>query len=201
VRLRLRWKLLAFTALAPVLLALGTLWTVNRNVSGHLEDNIHESLRRTARVIVRDPRFFSILTLPVAFDDVQYRATVNGVARDFQAITQSDLFEVLDRRGRMLASVGPLRSTASARSALVRSALRGEVASGVLVEERAHFQATVTPVVAGRRVVGVLVLGAEIGEELAARLRGLTHSEVTFVSEGRATGSTLSDGGDRAPLL
>jgi len=50
MRLRLRWKLLAFTALAPVLLALGTLWLVNRNVSGHLEDNIHESLRRSANV-------------------------------------------------------------------------------------------------------------------------------------------------------
>jgi signal transduction histidine kinase len=219
VRLRLRWKLLAFTALAPVLLALGTLWTVNRNVSGHLEDNIHESLRRsaqvfenmlaaradalgvTAQVIVRDPRFFSILTLPVSFADAQYRATVHGVARDFQAITQSDLFEVLDRRGRLLASVGPLKSTSDARSTLVRRALHGEVASGVLVEQRAHFQATVTPVVAGGRVVGVLVLGAEIGEELAARLRGLTHSEVTFVSAGRATGSTLSDSGDRGPLL
>ena len=57
MRLRLRWKLLAFTAVAPVLLALGTLWTVNRNVSGHLEDNIHDSLRRSARVFEDKPGF------------------------------------------------------------------------------------------------------------------------------------------------
>src|SRR5436309_1005715 len=149
MRLRLRWKLLAFTAVAPVLLALGTLWTVNRNVSGHLEDNIHDSLRRSARVfenmlsaradalgvtaevIVRDPRFFSVLTLPASSTDTQYRATVRGVARDFQAITQSDLMEVLDRKGHVLASVGPSSSTHATRDPLVGRALEGEAASGI----------------------------------------------------------------------
>jgi signal transduction histidine kinase len=209
VRVRLRWKLLAFTALAPGLLALGTLWTVNHNVSRHLEDNIHESLRRSARVfenmisarasalgvtaqvIVRDPRFFSVLTLPVSSADAEFRATVRGVAHDFHAITHSDLFEVVDRRGKLLASVGNSSSSAPIRAALVNRALRGEAASGVLVEKNGHFQVTVTPVVAGDRVVGALVLGAEIGEALAARLRGLTHSEVTFVSGQLPTGSTL----------
>jgi len=219
VRLRLRWKLLAFTALAPVLLALGTLWTVNRNVSGHLEDNIHESLRRSARVfenmlsaradalgviaqvIVRDPRFFSVLTLPAAPADVQYRATVRGVARDFQAITQSDLLEILDRNGRLLASVGRSSSRSSPHTPLVRRALEGEATSGILVEKDAHFQVTVTPVVAERRVVGVLVLGEEIGETLASRLRGMTHSEVTFVSAGMTTGSTVAEDSDRRALM
>ena len=219
MRLRLRWKLLAFTALAPVLLALGTLWLVNRNVSGHLEDNIHESLRRsanvfenmlsaradalgvTAQVIVRDPRFFSVLTLPVAPGDTQYRATVRGVARDFHAITQSDLLEVLDRNGRLLASVGRLSSTHATRERLVRRALEGETTSGILVEKEAQFQATVTPVVAGGRVVGALVLGAEIGESLASQLRGLTHSEVTFVSGAQPTGSTVTEDSDRGALM
>lgn len=219
MRLRLRWKLLAFTALAPVLLALGTLWLVNRNVSGHLEDNIHESLRRsanvfenmlsaradalgvTAQVIVRDPRFFSVLTLPTEPGDTQYRATVRGVARDFHAITQSDLLEVLDRNGRLLASVGRLSSTHATRERLVRHALEGEPASGILVEKEAQLQATVTPVVAGGRVVGALVLGAEIGEALASRLRGLTHSEVTFVSGQQPTGSTVTEDADRGALM
>jgi signal transduction histidine kinase len=219
MHLRLRWKLLAFTALAPVLLALGTLWTVNHNVSAHLEENIHESLRRSARVfenmiaarasalgvtaqvIVRDPRFFSILTLPGSPSDGQYRATVRGVARDFHAITQSDLFEVLDHRGRLLASVGRASSSHATRAALMARALRGEAITGMLVERNAHFQVTVTPVVAGGRVVGVLVLGAEIGESLASRLRGLTHSEVTFVSGRLPTGSTLAEIEDRGDLM
>jgi signal transduction histidine kinase len=219
VRVRLRWKILLFTALAPVLLAIGTLWTVNHNVSGHLEDSIHESLRRSARVfenmlaaradaldataqvIVRDPRFFSILTLSASSRDPQYRATVRGVAQDFHDITQSDLFEVLDRRGGLLASVGRASSSAKTRDALVRAALPGRLQSGILVEEQHHFQVTVTPVVAGGRVVGALVLGAEIGSSLARRLRGLTHSEVTFVSGVQNTGSTLIDSRDRQILL
>jgi signal transduction histidine kinase len=219
VRLRLRWKLLAFTALAPVLLALGTLWSVNRNVSGHLQENIHESLRRSARVfenmlsaradalgvtaqvIVRDPRFFSVLTLPASPSDAQYRATVRGVARDFHAITQSDLMEVLDRSGRLLASVGRSSSSHANRQPLVRRALQGEPASGILVEDDGQFQATVTPVIAGGQVVGVLVLGAEIGEALATRLRVLTHSEVTFVSGDRPTGSTVTEDSDRKALM
>jgi signal transduction histidine kinase len=219
VRLRLRWKLLAVTAIAPGVLALGTLWTVNRNISGHLEENIHEGLRRsslvfenmlsartdalevTAQVIVRDPRFFSILTLPASSADAQYRATVRGVAKDFHDITLSDLFEVVDRSGHLLASVGRASSVPASRAVLVARALRGQPASGVLIEKDAHFQATVTPVVAGGRVVGALVLGAEIGGALAGRLRGLTHSDVTFVSGDHATGSTLSDPSDRAALL
>ncbi|TMQ71031.1 MAG: hypothetical protein E6K80_06770, partial [Candidatus Eisenbacteria bacterium] len=219
MRLRLRWKLLALTALAPVLLALGTLWTVNRNVSGHLEDNIHESLRRSARVfenmlsarsdalgvtaqvIVRDPRFFSVLTLPASSRDAQYRATVRAVGRDSHAITQSVLLEVLDRKGHLLASVGPASSSAATRTALVRRALEGEAASGMLVEKDTHFQATITPVVAGGQVVGALALGAEIGESLAAQLRGLTQSEVTFVSGSQATGTTLMEDSDRIALL
>jgi signal transduction histidine kinase len=216
MRLRLRWKLLAFTALAPVLLALGTLWLVNRNVSGHLQENIHEACARrtcsnmlsaradalgvTAQVIVCD-RASLVLTLPAAPGDTQYRATVRGVARDFHAITQSDLLEVLDRNGRLLASVGRSASTPATRAHLVRRALEGEPASGILVEKDAQFQATVTPVVAGGRVVGVLVLGAEIGEGLASRLRGLTHSEVTFVSDHQPTGSTVAEDSDRAALM
>src|SRR5262249_31985849 len=128
-------------------------------------------------------------------------ATVRGVARDFQAITQSDLLEVLDRNGRLLASVGRSSATHSTRDPLVRHALEGEPASGILVEKETQFQATVTPAVAGGPGGGALVLGAEIGESLASRLRGLTHSEVTFASGDKATGSTVSEDADRAALV
>ncbi len=219
MRVRLRWKLLFSTALIPVLLALGTVWTVNRGVSGHLEESIHADLRRSSRVfedmlsaraealqvaaqvIVRDPRFFSILTVPVAEGDAQFRATVRGVARDFHTLAHSDLFEVLDRKGRVLATVGGASSSPKNRGRLVRGALRGGPQLGILVERRAHYQATVVPVVAGGRVVGALLMGAAIGGELAHKLRSLTRSEVTFVSDRLSTGSSLSDPGDRAALL
>ena len=219
MKINLRWKILLFTAAVPVALAAGTLWVVNRTVSSHLDDNIRESLRRSSRVfenmveararslevaaqvIVRDPRFFSILTLNVSPNDAQYRATVRGVARDFQQITHSDLFEVVDGRGRLIASVGQERSSSKGREKFVRVALGGTPQAGLLVEGDRHHQLTVTPVLAGGRVVGVLLLGANIGSPLASRLRALTHSEVTFVSGDSISGSTLTEPDERLALL
>src|SRR5436190_3080696 len=218
MRISLRWKILILTALAPVALAVGTLWTVNVAVSRHQKDTIDESLRRSsnvfehmmaerargldvaAAVIVRDPRFFSILTLPASPRDPQYRATVRGVALDFHAITRSDLFDVVDRNGVLIAAVGPSTSSAASRSALVRAALKGRPHSGVLVEPYAHFQVTAMPVIAGGRVVGALLVGANIGGPLASRLRTLTQSDVTFISGGKVTGSTLN-ARDREAIL
>ena len=219
MRVSLRWKILLFTAVAPVALALGTLWTVNHKVSAHLQDSIHESLRRSSRVfenmisvrasalevaaqvIVRDPRFFSILTVDVSPRDPQYRATVRGVARDFHHITHSDLFEVIDRQGRLIASVGDARSSSRGRGEFVRDALRGSSRTGLLIEGDHHYQVTVAPVLAGGKVVGGLLLGANVGGALANRLRALTHSEVTFVSRDSITGSTLIDAEDRGAIL
>ena len=105
-------------------LAVATLWTVNRSVTEQVNGSVHESLWRssrvfehtlaarydklavTARVIVQDPRFFAALTLPGSSRDPHFRATVTGVARDFSAITKTDLFEVLDVNGALIASVG-----------------------------------------------------------------------------------------------
>jgi signal transduction histidine kinase len=219
MRISLRWKILLFTAAVPVALAMGTLWVVHHKVSSHLDDSIREGLRRSSRVfenmisarakalevaaqvIVRDPRFFSILTLNVAPDDTQYRATVRGVARDFQQITHSDLFEVVDRQGRLITTVGDARSSAAGREQFVPAALKGSPRAGLLVEGDRHYQLTVTPVLAGGRVVGALLLGANIGAPLASRLRALTHSEVTFVSGDSITGSTLTEPDERESVL
>jgi len=215
----LRWKILLFTALPLVALALGTIWVVDRNVSKQVHRNLEEDLRRAtavfedmlgeraeqlriaSRVIVRDPRFFAVLTLPGSHVDEIYRNTVAGVARDFNAIAHADLLEVLDDHGRLVASAGKASTTGAERSALVKSALRGTASSGVLSAGRQHYQSTATPVIAGGRVVGVLVLGAGIGQELAAKLRDLTRSDVTFVSGGVLSGSTLASERDRSAIL
>src|SRR5262249_24628456 len=135
----LRWKILLLTVPPPVIMALATLWIVNDSVSRQVHSSIHESLRRSslvfentlsarsealgtaAQVIVRDPRFFSILTLSGPETGPQSRATVEGVARDFNTITRADLFEVVDGRGRLLATVGHAGSSRAGRHALVRA--------------------------------------------------------------------------------
>jgi signal transduction histidine kinase len=218
VRIGLRPRILLLTVLPPVALAVATVWIVNQNVSREVHSSVHEDLRRSSmvfestleartealatagQVIARDPRFFSILTLPGSHTDPQFRATVQGVARDFNNITRADLFEVVDGRGRLLATVGRGSSSRASRDPLVRPALEGRATSDILVERQADYQLTVTPVFAHGRVIGALLLGARIGQPLARRLRDLTRSEVTFVSGRRSIGTTLEDG-DRDALL
>jgi signal transduction histidine kinase len=219
VRVSLRWKILLFTAIPLVALALGTIWVVDRNVSQQVHKRLEQDLLRAAAVfedmlderaeqlhiasgvIVRDPRFFSVLTLPGSHADPAYRNTVAGVARDFNAIAHADLLVVLDEKGRPVASVGSQSAPGVQNAAFVRQALKGSATSGIVVAQPLHFQGTATPVLAGGRVVGVLVLGANIGQELAAKLRALTRSEVSFVSAGALSGSTLTSDGDRRALL
>jgi histidine kinase len=219
MRLGLRGKILLTTVLTPVTLGLATYATVHRNVAQHVNStSIHENLEHSAQVfesmlsarahtleggaqvIAEDPRFFSLLTLGPSQRDSRFVATVRGMAHDFNRITQTDLFEVMDRRGRLLASVGPRSSLPSAREPLVRAGIHGKRTTGVLVQGHHHFQATVMPVRADGQVVGALLLGAEIGESLAEELRSEMRCEVTFVSSGEITGSTLAEAKDRAAL-
>jgi signal transduction histidine kinase len=60
-----------------------------------------------------------------------------------------------------------------------------------------HVLLVSTPVVADRRVIGALLLGIEAGGALAADLRQLTQSDVTFLSNGHVTRSTLERTDDR----
>src|SRR5215831_18455594 len=192
LRVGLRWKILLLTALPLLALAGATLWLVDRGVSARSEENLAGDLRRagdlfenmlsasaaelsvTGAVIVRDPRFFSVLALPHGRRDHEFLATVAGVAQDFQQLAHPDVFEIVDGRGDVVASVGRIAMVPGAREALVGS-----------------------PVVADDRVVGALLLGREVSGALAARLRELTSSEVTFLSEGRITRTTLTEPEDR----
>jgi len=125
MRISLRWKILILAVLTPATLGLATLLTVKRNVTAHVNSSsIHESLEHSvavfesmlrtrsralvggAQVIVQDPRFFSLLMLGPTQRDSRFVTTVGDMAHDFNQITQTDLFEVLDRQGRVLASVG-----------------------------------------------------------------------------------------------
>ena len=216
----LRGKILLITILTPVTLGLATYVTVHRNVKEHVNSSsIHENLERSAQVfesmlaararsfeggaqvIAQDPRFFSLLTLGPRQRDSRFTATVRGMAHDLNRITQTDLFEVLDRHGRVLASVGPISSTQGAREPLLRETLRGRQVTGILVQGSHQFQATAIPVRSDGQIVGVLLLGAEIGNPLAHELRSEMRCEVTFVSDREVTGTTLVDPRELGALM
>ena len=220
MRLGLRWKTLGITLFAPLVVALATYLLVQRNVEEHVNSTgIHESLEHSAgmfevmlasraraldggaRVIAQDPRFIALLTLGPAQRDKRFDLTVRGIANEFNRITEADLYEVFDRHGGMLASVGPSSSQSVARAVLLGRALRGQPAAGVLAQGDAQFQVAVMPVWADRRIVGVLLLGNRIGPPLAQALKQLMRCEVTFLSGSSIITSTLQFDADRRAVL
>jgi signal transduction histidine kinase len=220
MRLGLRWRTLGITLFAPVVLALATYLMVQRNMREHVDStSIHESLEHSAdmfqvmlaararelddgaRVIAQDPRFIALLMLGPAQRDARFNVTVNGIARDFNRITKADLYEVFDRHGALLASVGTATSRSAARSDPLAQALHGHPVTSVLAQGDAHFQIAVMPVRSDRRIVGVLLLGNRIGSPLAQTLKELMRCEVTFISGSYITSSTLGFESDRRALL
>ena len=220
MRIGLRWKTLGITLFAPLVLALATWVMVQRNVQEHVDStSIHESLEHSAdmfevmlaararaldggaRVVAQDPRFIALLTLGSGQRDTHFAFTVRGIAREFNQITEADLYEVFDRHGGLLASVGPASSRPSARAAMLAEALRGRPVAGVLAQGGTHFQIAVMPVRADRRIVGALLLGNRIGMPLAIALEQLMRCEVTFVSDGLVTCSTLKYDDDRKAVV
>jgi signal transduction histidine kinase len=220
VRIALRWKILLITVITPMSLGLAVFVTVNRNVRKHVDSSsIQEALEHStkvfeamlatrgralsggAEVIALDPRFFSLLTLGTAQRDWRFTATVRGMAKDFNRIAQAELFEVFDRRGRSVASVGAIRSSPGSRAPFVRRALKGEATVSVIVEGGLQYQVSTTPVRSDGQVVGVLMLGSEVGQRLARTMRGQMRCEVSFLSGGAITSTTLEDPVDRRALL
>ena len=219
MHLRLRWKILLFTVPPLLVLAFGALWMVNASVSRQVQVNVRADLKRASavfedmlaartrelavagQVIVQDPRFFSVLTLPGTPHDSQLRATVSGVAHEFNRITSAELFEVVDAHNRTLASVGHATVNESSRADLVRAALAGRPVTGVMIDADRHYLASVTPVSAGGKIVGALLVGDGIGRDLALKLRALTRSEVTFLCGRTITGTTLAPGGAEGTAL
>jgi len=214
-RLGLRWKILTLTALPLLALAGATLWLVDRGVSRRSESALAEDLRRAAgvfedmlaataaelevagAVIVRDPRFFSVLALPHGDRDLDYRATVAGVAQDFHHLARPDVFEVVDHRGRLISSVGPLRVQSAEREKFMTSVLSGRPERRAISQAGTHVLLVATPVAADGRIVGALVLGNELSGGLAARLRELTKSEVSFLYDRHVTRTTLGTSDER----
>lgn len=201
-------KILFATVIVPMVLIVSVIGVINRGMSERALADMHEDLQRTALllestlsarsealtmtagVIVRDPRFFATLSLPGSASDRWYRTTVRDVADDFHEVADTDLFEVLDRKGRLVASVGRHHTSDEGRAWIANEAASGRRV-GIVIEDARQWQVTLTPISVHDRRVGTLVLGTEIGATLATDLQKVTQSDVSFVIDGAVTGTTL----------
>ena len=209
IRARLKWKILALTTPPIVALTVLPLWLVNQGVSQKINANLRQDLSRAGAVfeqmisaraeqlsvmgeaLARDPKFFSLLTVPEAERNSDYRGTVAGVSVDFNSTTRQDIFEVLDARGALLASAGPDACPGGLPEPMLHRALSGVPGVAVAGRTGRPHLVSVTPVLVGGRLVGALVLGQHLGPNLAERLSSLTRSEVSFISRASGAESTL----------
>ena len=155
-------------------------------------------LRAQARVVADDPRFTATLDIPNP-DAATLARTVVREARRFQSILGSDLFEVTDPAGAVLARVEmhPLDDAAVAGSPEVRRAVAGAPARGVWMLGGERFAVASVPVRerAGVAVHGALVVGYAAETERAAAIPDLlataSASEVVGATAGGPAGDAV----------
>src|SRR5207237_1078022 len=129
---------------------------------------------------------------PGGAKDASVRATVLGVAQRFQKLTNADVFEVWDRNGRVLASVGVAASSAGDRERLMTGASARHEFTGLLAGPRAQWQIALVPVHADGVLVGALLLGSAVDASLASELQLLTRGEVTFAAGDAVIATSLN---------
>ena len=191
----LRSRVFAATALVAVLPLAAALAFVTRRVAQQAEVELTRSLDEAARLVEQyhrtlvetaTERASLVADLPrlkaaVATGDPP---TVEQVASFYRASVRSDVFSVVDRNGRTLASPG----AAASRWPAPGGPAAFHIDRGRLLE------AVSVPILLGEQapeLLGYLTLGFALDDAFATRLHALTGSHVAVVKEGRVFASTL----------
>jgi len=188
------------------------LLTVHRNVRAHVNTtSVHANLEQSAAVFedalgirlsalaavaradAEDPRLTALVMLEPAERDAGFLGALRSVGQALHRSRPSDLFDVYDRRGRLVVSLGPTAAPRADCAGWVRAALAGEPTAKVAALAEIPCQIAVAPMRAGGHVVGALIVGAPLDDSLATTLRRGLQGEVSFLAGGDVVASTLHD--------
>jgi sigma-B regulation protein RsbU (phosphoserine phosphatase) len=150
------------------------------------------------RLMAQEPRLKAI----VATEQIDHQ-TVLGVAIDLKKAIGSDLFLITDGAGRLLADLAdPAAEGGSlAENPLVASALRDGEGAGIWTDKGHAYQMQAQRVAFGASVVGVVVLGFELDDRVAATVEKQTAAVVAISLDGEPIALAPRDAGiDRAAL-
>ena len=145
-----------------------------------------EALATTARLVADLP----LLKAAVTTGDP---LTVEPVARDYASLVKVPLLALAGREARPLAVVGP-HAEAGVDDADLDAARQGHEARGFRTGPRGVLHVITVPMAfrtQSPEVVGTLSLGLALDEALAGDLRGVTESQVAFVTSDRVLASSL----------
>ncbi len=170
---------LAFTAVQADRLARATIaqgLQETRDVWQAIQTDRFDKLRLGVRVLANDPYFKAALVerdAPTTLDSLQERGL--DLDADFMLATDWDGVLVA-RTDRPTASGDDL-----SQDPLVHAAFEGEESATLWRDGDTIATAVAVPMLTGPELVGVLVAGYVIDEEVAARIQRLTRSEIAYV--------------------
>ncbi len=167
--------------------------TSTRQLYKNLETDRLEKLALINSVLVESPYF------KAAVAEMDAATTLDSTL-DMAEQVGSDFMIVTDYEGRIVARTDvPTQSGRDlSTTPLVGYALGGESAGGVWGEDGHLYHAVSVPLLVGPELLGAVVTGYEIGDELALYIKGIAGCEVVFFSATeneayRETGSTLAE--------
>ncbi len=206
--MRLRTKFLLSLLLVSASLTCATLLVVRQRVRWRVREEIFEELRDSVTTfqnfqhqreltLARSAALLASLPTLRAVMTTQHEATIADAAADFWQQMGSDLFSLADRRGRVVA----LRTKTSgfgrndAQRFLERSLNEGE-SRGWWYGGGHLYEVFIQPIYFGapsdHTLLGILALGYEIDDRVAADVRRIASSQVAFRYDQAVVVSTLS---------
>jgi signal transduction histidine kinase/uncharacterized membrane-anchored protein YhcB (DUF1043 family) len=195
-------RIFVTTALLAVLSIGVAVYRVNVAVTSQAEQELQRGLEEAATLVDnyrgtlleqyrREARLIADLPKLKAAVYEQDPPTVQPLAADYQAQLGADLFVVVGRNGRTLASIGaaqlpPGTSVASAAGSGAESISFLRTPEGLL-----EVVSVSIPEAGQPGSLGTLAVGFALDNRAAARLKALTSSEIAFTSDGAVQASTL----------
>ncbi|HSL23562.1 MAG TPA: ATP-binding protein [Vicinamibacterales bacterium] len=146
-----------------------------------------EVFRREARLIADLPK----LKAAVSTDDPP---TVAPIATEYADGLTADLFVVTGRSGRLLASAGAVPVDPARMPPGIAEAGRGRESVYFWPTTRGLLELVSSPIWEPGQpsVLGTLTVGFALDDAVAARLKGLTASDVAFIFDGTVQAATIS---------
>jgi signal transduction histidine kinase len=192
---------------ALTLLCMGiAIYLVNVRVTASAEDELQRGLVQTGDFVDQQRAAMSdlftvtarlVADLPKlkAAVDTNDPPTVEPVAGEYRRQVGSDLLLVTDRAGRILAASSDQAPDLRPPSLpTIREALAGRESATFWRVPNGLLQVVSVPITVGAappEILGTLSVGFLLGDALAARLKGLTGSEIAFAAGGSVLASTL----------
>lgn len=207
-RLRLRTRFLLSMLLITAALTTTSLLLVQRSIRKNVRQSIAVSLTNSVAafqdfrheretMLTNDVALLADLPITRAIMGSPDPITIQDASQDISQIAASDLFVLVDHRGKVVAlhtkSPGLTREAAEK---YFEQSLDEERGSHWWLGDHHLYQTFIEPIYRGTRtdgtLLGFLVIGYEINDRLAANVRKVAGSDVAFSSGTEIVGTTLT---------